>query len=100
MGYNYFHTRTNVRRDRRRHFKQFFDTAAKKAKRSAVRKEKLRQAIQSGVPCGQLKPTVSCCSKKYNIHSRKGKGFSLEELKVNFTVLICFLNIVLGLFKW
>ncbi|MEN2498245.1 MAG: 60S ribosomal protein L13 [Marteilia pararefringens] len=80
MGQNYFLTRTNIRRNRHPHFTNFFSTPARRVKRAEARKAKLRSAEQSGVPYGTLKPAVNCCSRRHNIRSRKGKGFSKQEL--------------------
>ncbi|MES1902170.1 MAG: 60S ribosomal protein L13 [Paramarteilia canceri] len=89
MGRNLFFTRTNIRRDRRRHYTHFFDTVAKRQKRQLRRKAKLQEAETNQCSFGQLKPTVRCCSNRYKLKCRNGKGFSLRELKeskVNITL--------------
>lgn len=41
---------------------------------------------------GLLRPVVHCQTLKYNMKSRAGRGFSLEELKVILNLYFFFLN--------
>jgi len=81
MGLNLFLTRTHRRRDQRRHFKHHFDSVAKKQKRRQTRLQKVKRAEETGLPTGQLRPTVRCCGYRHKLRARQGRGFSAEELK-------------------
>jgi large subunit ribosomal protein L13e len=53
--------------------------AARKLKRSKVRKEKAAKIAPR--PAGLLRPAVRCPTQRYNAKVRVGRGFTLEELK-------------------
>src|SRR5687768_1537012 len=54
--------------------------AARKLKRSRVRKEKAAK-IAPRPAAGLLRPAVHCPTQRYNAKIRAGRGFTLEELK-------------------
>jgi large subunit ribosomal protein L13e len=63
-----------------RHVRTWFDQPAKKKARRAARAAKAA-AIAPRPLAGLLRPVVHCCTAKYNVRVRSGRGFSLEELK-------------------
>merc|ERR1711970_66695 len=72
---------THKVRDRRRHLTSSFDSVAKKNKRSEKRSEKRKLAEKTGLPTGRLLPVVHCNGYRHKLRCRKGKGYSLGELK-------------------
>ena len=59
--------------------KTFFDQAAKKKKRQAAREEKAAKVFPR--PVNYLRPIIRCPTQRYNMKTRYGRGFTLEELK-------------------
>ena len=64
-----------------RRVKTWFDQPGKKKTRR-VRRLKKATAIAPRPAAGLLRPVVHCPTFKYNSRVRSGKGFTLEELKV------------------
>ncbi|RRT39710.1 hypothetical protein BHE74_00059099 [Ensete ventricosum] len=60
--------------------KTWFNQPARKTRRRIARQKKAVKIF----PCptaGPLRPIVQCQTLKYNMKSRSGRGFTLEELK-------------------
>jgi large subunit ribosomal protein L13e len=60
--------------------KTWFDQPGKKKSRRIARAKKA--AAAGSRPVSLLRPTIRCPTLKYNIKSREGRGFTLQELKV------------------
>ena len=67
----------------------WFNQAARKRRRRDARAAKAA-AIYPRPVAGALRPVVQCPTVKYNTRSRYGRGFTLEELKVSFSLLHAF----------
>ncbi|RZB39010.1 Ribosomal L13e domain containing protein [Asbolus verrucosus] len=61
------------------HVKTWFNQPMKKLRRRATRAKKLIRATPK--PIQPLRPTVYCVSVRYNTKLRRGRGFTLQELK-------------------
>mmetsp|Transcript_11754 Transcript_11754/g.25470 ORF Transcript_11754/g.25470 Transcript_11754/m.25470 type:complete len:198 (-) Transcript_11754:52-645(-) len=64
----------------RAYMKTFFDQPAKAKKRSLARKAKAAKMAPRPL-AGMLRPVVHCPTSRFNMKIRKGRGFSLDELK-------------------
>ena len=60
--------------------KTWFDQPGKKKSRRIARAAKAAKIAPR--PLGLLRPAVHCPTIKYNVKTRAGRGFTLEELKV------------------
>jgi large subunit ribosomal protein L13e len=60
----------------------WFNQPMRKKRRRATRVKKARTIAPRPV-AGPLRPIVRCPTIKYNTKNRAGRGFTLEELKVN-----------------
>ena len=69
-------------KDWQRWVKTWFNQPARKIRRRNARVEKARKIAPRPVG-GRLRPIVRCPTFKYNTKNRLGRGFTLEELKVN-----------------
>ncbi|VDP29555.1 unnamed protein product [Soboliphyme baturini] len=76
-------------KDWKKHVKTFFNQPMKKKRRYLTRVQKAL-AIAPRPAKGPLRPIVRCPSSRYSTRLRLGRGFTLEELKVN---VICFVNV-------
>ena len=70
----------HFRKDWHRRVQVKLNQAARKLKRSRVRKEKAAR-IAPRPAAGLLRPAVHCPTQRYNAKVRAGRGFTLEELK-------------------
>ncbi|KAJ3654368.1 hypothetical protein Zmor_013560 [Zophobas morio] len=61
------------------HTRTWFDQPMKKVRRKFLRAKKLVNSVPK--PIQLLRPTVSCPSVRYHSKLRKGRGFTLRELK-------------------
>jgi large subunit ribosomal protein L13e len=59
--------------------KTFFNQAAKKKARQTAREEKAAKVFPR--PVSYLRPVIRCPTRRYNMKTRYGRGFTLEELK-------------------
>ena len=71
-----------------RRVKTWFDQAGQKRRRRLLRKEKAA-AIAPRPAAGLLRPVARCATQKYNMKTRLGRGFTLQELKVCFGLVWC-----------
>lgn len=71
----------HFRKDWQSRVKTWFNQPGQKIRRSRLRKEKAAKIAPRPVD-GLLRPAVRCPTIRYNIKLRKGRGFTLEELKV------------------
>ncbi|XP_029655941.1 60S ribosomal protein L13-like [Octopus sinensis] len=62
-----------------RRIKTCFDQPMKKIRRRRLRAEK--KAANPLQPTSLLRPVVRCPTRRYNFRVRRGRGFSLQELK-------------------
>ena len=62
-----------------RYVKTWFNQPARKDRRRRARVAKAAKVAPR--PLKTLKPVVRCPTFKYNIKDRRGRGFTLEELK-------------------
>lgn len=69
----------HFRKDWQLHVRTWFDQPGKKKSRRIARQKKALQMAPK--PVDTLRPAVRCPTLKYNTKLRKGRGFSLEELK-------------------
>ena len=69
-------------KDWQRWVKTWFNQPARKIRRRNARVEKARKIAPRPVG-GRLRPIVRCPTFKYNTKNRLGRGFTLEELRVN-----------------
>ena len=72
----------HFRKDWQRYVRTWFNQPARKKGRSDNRIKKARKVAPRPV-AGNLLPVVRCPTFKYNSRVRGGRGFSLQELKVN-----------------
>lgn len=70
----------HFRKDWQRYIKTWFDQPAKKAARRQAREAKAIKLAPR--PLGKLRPVVRGQTVKYNLRVRAGRGFTLDELKV------------------
>ena len=77
----------HFKKDWDRRVKTWFDQAGQKRRRRLLRKEKAA-AIAPRPAAGLLRPIVHCPTQKYNMKTRLGRGFSLNELKLRNQKLI------------
>ena len=91
MKHNNVLPNAHFKKDWDRRVKTWFDQAGKKRRRRLLRKEKAA-AIAPRPAGGLLRPVVHCTTQKYNMKTRLGRGFSLQELKV------CFVNLFILIF--
>jgi|UniRef100_A0ACD5TBI1 large subunit ribosomal protein L13e len=70
----------NVKKDWQRHVKTWFNQPARKQRRRIARQKKAVKIFPRPTS-GPLRPIVQCQTLKYNMKSRAGRGFTLEELK-------------------
>ncbi|PUZ62462.1 hypothetical protein GQ55_4G359700 [Panicum hallii var. hallii] len=63
--------------------KTWFNQPARKQRRRIAR-QKRAVKIFPRPTAGTLRPIVQCQTRKYNMKSRAGRGFTLEELKLVF----------------
>ena len=70
----------HFKKDWDKRVKTWFDQAGQKRRRRLLRKEKAA-AIAPRPAYGLLRPVVRCTTRKYNMKTRLGRGFSLRELK-------------------
>merc|ERR1719183_1420657 len=76
----HFHKHWNPTGSQKGHVKTHFDQATQKKARRVHRLK--RAAAQFPRPVrGPLRPVVRCCTQRYNMKTRKGKGFTLAEMK-------------------
>lgn len=68
-----------------RRVKTWFDQAGRKKSRRIARVQKAGRIAPRPID-GLLRPAVRCPTVRYNMKLRAGRGFTLEELKVNQTV--------------
>lgn len=69
----------HMHKDYVRWIKTHFDQPMKKKKRAARRRKKMcRKAPR---PLRKLRPIVQCCSIRYNMRPRLGRGFTRQELR-------------------
>ncbi len=66
-----------------RYVKTWFNQPARKQRRRVARLQKAAQVAPKPVK-GPLRPVVRCQTLRYNTKVRAGRGFSHDELKVNF----------------
>lgn len=79
----------HFRKDWQRRVKTWFNQPGKKVRRRKLRAEKAAKVAPRPVD-GLLRPVVRCPTFRYNMKSRAGRGFTLEELKVglsNYSIL-------------
>lgn len=60
-------------------FKTWFDQPGRKLRRRVARQNKAQKAFPK--PVDALRPAVQCETIKYNMKSREGRGFTLDEIK-------------------
>ncbi len=65
-----------------RRVKTWFDQAGRKKSRRIARVQKAGRIAPRPID-GLLRPAVRCPTIRYNMKLRSGRGFTLEELKVN-----------------
>ena len=70
----------HLRKDWKRRVKTHFDQPGKKVHRQKVREEKAKVAAPRPAS-GPLRPIVKCETQRYNMRTRAGRGFNIEELK-------------------
>ena len=83
MKHNNVLPNAHFKKDWDRRVKTWFDQAGQKRRRRLLRKEKAA-AIAPRPAAGLLRPVVHCTTQKYNMKTRLGRGFTLQELKVCF----------------
>jgi len=62
-----------------KHVRTWFNQASRKKSRRVARQQKAARTFPN--PTGKLRPAVQAQTQRYNMKVRKGKGFSLGELK-------------------
>lgn len=72
-------------KDWQRRVKTWFNQPMRKQRRRTNRIKKARTIAPRPV-AGPLRPIVRCPTFKYNTKVRAGRGFTLEELKVDFKI--------------
>eukprot|EP00659_Diplonema_papillatum_P021588 gene21588-33210_t len=77
---NHFRKHWNPESSQKGHVKTFFQQPLQKKARRVRRAQKAK-AIFPRPAGGVLRPVVQSCSQRYNMKSRAGKGFTLEEVK-------------------
>lgn len=70
----------HFRKDWQLRIRTWFDQPMRKRRRRAARAIKAAKVAPRPVD-GALRPAVRCPTNRYNIRSRLGRGFSIEELK-------------------
>jgi len=66
-------------KDWQRYVKTWFNQPAKKSSRRSARLSKAKRVAPR--PLNLVRPIVHCQTLKYNMKTREGRGFTLEELK-------------------
>jgi large subunit ribosomal protein L13e len=79
MKHNNLLPNQHFRKDWQLHVRTWFDQPGKKKSRRIQRTKKALQVAPK--PIDTLRPVVRCPTVKYNTKVRKGRGFSLQELK-------------------
>lgn len=75
-------------KDWQKYIKTWFNQPARKFRRHKKRVQKAK-AVAPRPVAGPLRPIVHCPSIRYHTKVRAGRGFTLEEIKVRFHVLVC-----------
>jgi len=78
-GGNHIIPNAHFRKDWQLRVKTWFDQPAKKLKRRNLRAAKAKKVFPR--PVEPLRPVVHAPTSKYNMKTRAGRGFSLDELK-------------------
>jgi len=68
----------HMHKDYVRWIKTHFDQPAKKKTRAARRRR--RMCLKAPKPLRKLRPIVQCCTQRYNMRPRQGRGFTVKEL--------------------
>eukprot|EP01062_Namystynia_karyoxenos_P025655 TRINITY_DN2012_c0_g2_i10.p2 TRINITY_DN2012_c0_g2~~TRINITY_DN2012_c0_g2_i10.p2 ORF type:complete len:259 (+),score=120.44 TRINITY_DN2012_c0_g2_i10:86-778(+) len=76
----HFHKHWNPCSSQVGHIKTYFQQAKQKKARRIRRAAKAAKVFPRPA-CGALRPVVMACTARYSMKSRKGKGFTLAELK-------------------
>lgn len=76
----------HLHKDWKRRVKTWFKQPMRKIRRS--RNRKIKAAKVAPRPVGLFRPAVRCPSIRYNMKLRKGRGFTLLELKVLLSIFI------------
>ncbi|XP_074567662.1 large ribosomal subunit protein eL13y-like [Curcuma longa] len=71
---------SHFRKHWQNYVKTWFDQPARKTRRRIARQKKAAKIFPRPT-AGPLRPVVQCPTLKYNMKSRAGRGFTLEELK-------------------
>ena len=79
MRHNQAVTDIHFRKDWKRHVHTWFKQPFRKQRRHTVRAQKAARAFPN--PIKALRPTVRCCTQRYNFKTRLGRGFTLKELE-------------------
>lgn len=72
----------HFRKEWQNYVRTWFDQPARKKRRHNNRVQKARKIAPRPI-AGPLRPQVTCQTFKYHTKLREGRGFTLEELKVN-----------------
>ena len=76
---NHFHKHWNPESSQKGHIKTFFQQAKQKKARRVRRAAKAKAVFPR--PVQALRPQVQCCTQRFNMKVRSGKGFTLDECK-------------------
>eukprot|EP00995_Heteronema_vittatum_P001599 NODE_1225_length_1030_cov_589.501529_g850_i0.p2 GENE.NODE_1225_length_1030_cov_589.501529_g850_i0~~NODE_1225_length_1030_cov_589.501529_g850_i0.p2 ORF type:complete len:246 (-),score=86.50 NODE_1225_length_1030_cov_589.501529_g850_i0:292-972(-) len=76
----HFHKHWNPCSSQKGHVVTHHNQATRAIKRREKRKAKAAKLFPRPA-CGGIRPVVQCCTQRYNMKPRLGKGFSLLELK-------------------
>ena len=76
----------HFRKEWQNYVRTWFDQPMRKKRRNTKRVKKARMMAPKPV-AGALRPQVTCQTFKYHTKLRAGRGFTLEELKVNIVVI-------------
>ncbi|KAJ9437782.1 60S ribosomal protein L13-2 [Diplonema papillatum] len=77
---NHFRKHWNPESSQKGHVKTFFQQPMQKKSRRIRRQQKAKLMFPRPAG-GCLRPVVQSCSQRYNMKTRAGKGFTLEEIK-------------------
>lgn len=97
MKHNTAIQRNHFRKQWQLRVKTWFNQPAKKLKRRQAREKKAAAVFPR--PVGLLRPVVQAPTKRYNTKARFGRGFSVEELKVNVVFGFCVIFFVFVLYN-
>ncbi len=79
MKHNQIIEGQHFRKDWERRVQTWFDQPADKKRRRNARITRAKRLAPR--PINLLRPVVRCCTIKYNMRVRAGRGFTLDELK-------------------